>query len=38
MLGWRSSKGELALAMATAEVRAELGCHCGEEDGAKNGK
>jgi len=36
--GWRSSEGELALATATAEVRAELGCRCGEEDGAEIGK
>ena len=36
--GWRSSEGELALAMATAEVRAKLGCRCGEEDRAENGK
>ena len=36
--GWRSSEGELALATATAEVRAELGCRCPEEDGAEIGK
>ena len=36
--GWRSSEGELALATATAEVRAELGCRCGEEDRAEIGK
>jgi len=36
--GWRSSEGELALAMAMVEVRAEPGCRCGEEDGAENGK
>ena len=29
--GWRSSEGELALAMATAELRALGGC-CSEEE------
>ena len=39
LLRWRrSSEDELVTAMATAEVRAELGCRCGEEDGAENGK
>ena len=28
----------MALATATAEVRAKLGCRCGEEDGAEIGK
>ena len=39
LLRWRrSSEDELVTAMATAEVRAELGCRCGEEDGVENGK
>ena len=39
LLRWRrSSEDELVTAMATAEVRAELGCRCGEEDGAEIGK
>ena len=39
LLRWRrSSEDELVTAMATAEVRAKLGCRCGEEDGAENGK
>ena len=35
--GGRSSEGELALAMATAEVQVELRCRGSEEDGAENG-